>query len=46
MFDSANSGWIERQKVHTILDTMGQAFDDRELDRFLTEQDTEGEGKG
>lgn len=43
MFDSAKTGCIEREKVHTILNTMGQAFDDRELDRYLTEQDAEGE---
>ncbi|XP_052124890.1 troponin C-like isoform X2 [Frankliniella occidentalis] len=45
MFDSGKTGCIEREKVHTILNTMGQAFDDRELDRVLTEQDSDGTGK-
>ena len=42
MFDSAKTGCIEMEKVHTILNTMGQAFDDRELERYLAEQDTDG----
>jgi len=42
MFDSAKTGCIESEKVRTILNTMGQPYDERELDSFLAEQDKDG----
>lgn len=43
MFDSNKSGKIEREKVRLILNTLGYTYDDSELDRLLSAEDTEGE---
>ncbi|XP_059484914.1 troponin C-like isoform X1 [Neocloeon triangulifer] len=45
MFDSGKSGHIEKEKVRTILNTLGHTFDDLELNALLEEQDKEGIGK-
>ena len=45
MFDSAKSGRIEKEKVRTILNTLGHSYDDNELNEFLEAEDTEGTGK-
>lgn len=42
MFDSNKSGKIEREKVRLILNTLGYTYDDSELDRLLSAEDTEG----
>lgn len=42
MFDSGKSGHIEKEKVRTILNTLGHTFDDLELEALLEEQDKEG----
>ncbi|XP_070492883.1 troponin C-like isoform X2 [Chironomus tepperi] len=44
MFDSNKSGKIEREKVRLILNTLGYTYDDSELDRLLSAEDTEGIG--
>ncbi|CAH1717540.1 unnamed protein product [Chironomus riparius] len=44
MFDSNKSGKIEREKVRLILNTLGYTYDDSELDRLLSAEDTEGKG--
>ncbi|XP_069705767.1 troponin C [Periplaneta americana] len=45
MFDTAKSGFIETLKISTILNTMGQLFDDAELQTLIEETDPEGTGK-
>lgn len=42
MFDSGKTGKIEKEKVRTILNTLGHTYDDQELDALLTSEDTEG----
>ena len=42
MFDSSKSGKIEKEKVRTILNTLGHTYDDGELDELLEAEDTEG----
>lgn len=43
MFDTAKTGIIETIKISTILNTMGQLFDDNELQALIDENDPEGE---
>lgn len=43
MFDSTKSGKIEKEKVRTILNTLGHTFDDHELDVMLKAEDDDGE---
>lgn len=43
MFDTAKSGFIETIKISTILNTMGQLFDDNELQALIDENDPECE---
>ncbi|XP_029168733.1 uncharacterized protein LOC114938811 isoform X2 [Nylanderia fulva] len=45
MFDTTKSGFIETMKISTILNTMGQLFDDGELNSLIEENDPEGSGK-
>ncbi|XP_026827917.1 calcium-dependent protein kinase 27 isoform X2 [Ooceraea biroi] len=45
MFDTTKSGFIETMKISTILNTMGQLFDDGELNTLIEEHDPEGAGK-
>ncbi|XP_076634360.1 troponin C type IIb isoform X3 [Colletes latitarsis] len=45
MFDSAKSGRIEKEKVRTILNTLGHTFDDHELEVLLKQEDDDGSGK-
>lgn len=42
MFDSSKSGKIDKEKVRTILNTLGHTYDDSELDALLAAEDTEG----
>jgi hypothetical protein len=42
MFDSSKTGKIEKEKVRTILNTLGHTYDDDELDSLLAEEDGEG----
>lgn len=42
MFDTSKSGFIETLKISTILNTIGQAYDDGELNALIEENDTEG----
>ncbi|KAG8225740.1 hypothetical protein J437_LFUL012883 [Ladona fulva] len=42
MFDSSKLGKIEKEKVRTIMNTLGHTFDDMELDALLEEEDKEG----
>lgn len=42
MFDSNKTGKIEKEKVRTILNTLGHTYDDSELDALLAAEDTEG----
>lgn len=42
MFDSSKSGKIEKEKVRTILNTLGHTYDDDDLDALLAAEDTEG----
>lgn len=39
MFDTTKSGFIETTKIATILNTMGQLFDDNELQAMIDEND-------
>jgi hypothetical protein len=41
MFDTTKSGFIETLKISTILNTMGQLFDDAELQNLIDETDPE-----
>lgn len=43
MFDSTKSGKIEKEKVRTILNTLGHTFDDHELDIMLKAEDDDCE---
>ena len=45
MFDSGKTGKIEKEKVRTILNTLGHTYDDQELDALLTSEDTEGKNR-
>lgn len=45
MFDKDKSGFIETLKIATILNTMGQLFDDSELQGVIAEHDPEATGK-
>ena len=45
MFDTTKSGYIDVLKISTILNTMGQLFDDSELQALIGENDPEGSGK-
>lgn len=42
MFDSTKSGKIEKEKVRTILNTLGHTFDDQELEGLLQKEDEDG----
>ncbi|RZB54435.1 EF-hand 6 domain containing protein [Asbolus verrucosus] len=44
MFDTSKSGFIETQKISTILNTMGQLFDDTELNKLITQNDPDKSG--
>lgn len=43
MFDTGKTGFIETIKISTILNTMGQLFDDNELAALIEENDPDGE---
>lgn len=43
MFDKDKAGFIETIKISTILNTMGQLFDDSELKALIDENDPDGE---
>ncbi|KAF4520486.1 troponin C [Ephemera danica] len=45
MFDTTKSGFIETIKITTILNTIGQAYDDADLNALIEENDPEGTGK-
>ncbi|XP_026321276.1 troponin C [Hyposmocoma kahamanoa] len=45
MFDTTKCGYIDVLKISTILNTMGQLFDDSELQALISENDPEGSGK-
>ncbi|KAL5240837.1 hypothetical protein ACI65C_008247 [Semiaphis heraclei] len=45
MFDTSKSGFIDTLKISTILNTMGQLFDDSELNELIEEVDPEATGK-
>lgn len=45
MFDSSKKGSIEKEKVRTILTTLGHSYDDTELDALLQNEDPEGKKK-
>lgn len=45
MFDTTKSGFIDTLKISTILNTMGQLFDDADLNAIIAENDPEGTGK-
>jgi len=45
MFDTTKCGFIETLKISTILNTMGQLFDDGELQNLIADTDPEGTGK-
>lgn len=42
MFDTSKSGFIDTLKISTILNTMGQLFDDSELNELIEEVDPDG----
>lgn len=42
MFDSGKTGSIEKEKVRTILNTLGHTYDDSELHEMLDAEDVEG----
>lgn len=42
MFDSSKKGSIEKEKVRTILTTLGHTYDDNQLDALLQGEDPEG----
>ncbi|KRT85713.1 HLH domain-containing protein [Oryctes borbonicus] len=44
MFDSGKKGSIEKEKVRTILNTLGQAYNEAELEALLDENDPSGSG--
>lgn len=39
MFDTTKSGFIETLKISTILNTIGQLFDEAELQALIDEED-------
>lgn len=41
MFDTTKCGFIETSKIATILNTMGQLFDDKELQTLIVEIDVD-----
>lgn len=41
MFDSTKKGNIDKEKVRTILTTLGHTYDDAELDALLAGEDPE-----
>ena len=43
MFDTQKLGFIETIKISTILNTMGQLFDDSELQGLIEENDPDSE---
>lgn len=43
MFDYQKSGEIDADKICTILNTLGNQYDEAELDRLIRQEDTEGE---
>lgn len=45
MFDTTKSGFIETIKISTILNTMGQLFDEAELMALINEEDPEGKNQ-
>ncbi|KAK5641334.1 hypothetical protein RI129_009881 [Pyrocoelia pectoralis] len=45
MFDTAKSGFIETIKICTILNSMGQLFDDKEVQALIEENDPDNNGK-
>ncbi|CAG0913453.1 unnamed protein product [Notodromas monacha] len=45
MFDSGKTGQIDMDKIKTILNTLGQNFDEDELAALVEENDTEATGK-
>lgn len=45
MFDSGKAGVIEKEKVRTILNTLGHTYNDSELDSLLEKEDTDGKLK-
>jgi Ca2+-binding EF-hand superfamily protein len=45
MFDNTKSGFIDTEKIKTILNTLGQNFDEDELAAVIEENDAEGTGK-
>lgn len=45
MFDTTKSGFIETIKISTILNTMGQLFDEGELQAMIDEEDPDNSGK-
>lgn len=45
MFDTTKSGYIETVKIATILNTLGQMFDDLALQALIVETDVEEEGR-
>ncbi|ETN60911.1 troponin C [Anopheles darlingi] len=45
MFDTQKTGFIETIKISTILNTMGQLFDEGELQDLIEEEDPENTGR-
>lgn len=45
MFDQTKCGFIETIKISTILNTMGQLFDEAELQALIDEEDPQGAQK-
>ncbi|XP_017786157.1 PREDICTED: troponin C-like [Nicrophorus vespilloides] len=45
MFDTTKSGFIDTVKISTILNTMGQLFDDAELSKLIAQNDPDKSGK-
>uniref|UniRef100_A0A1Q3FSS2 Putative troponin c n=1 Tax=Culex tarsalis TaxID=7177 RepID=A0A1Q3FSS2_CULTA len=45
MFDTTKSGLIETVKISTILNTLGQQFDEGELQDLIDEEDPDNTGK-
>lgn len=45
MLDTTKSGYIETIKIATLLNTMGQMFDEAELGALIIENDPEETGK-
>lgn len=43
MFDSNKKGNIDKEKVRTILTTLGHTYDDSELDALLDGEDPQSE---